>query len=93
MEPGRDGQPRLAAPFSEWMMGLPAGWVTDVPGIGRRQQLEMIGNGVHPQQAAAALVHLGVRELVADHGPPIVGVRDNLDPPGEQLAIGMDPDP
>jgi len=76
------------------MMGLPAGWVTDVPGITRRQQLEMIGNGVHPQQAAAALVHLGFRELAADlAGPPIVAVRDELNPPGEQLAIGLEVDP
>jgi DNA (cytosine-5)-methyltransferase 1 len=45
------------------MMGLPAGWVTDVPGITRNEQLKMLGNGVVPQQAAAALrtmlAHLG----------------------------------
>ncbi|QKW40393.1 DNA cytosine methyltransferase [Actinomadura sp. NAK00032] len=28
-EPGRDGRPRLSPPFVEWLMGLPAGWVTD----------------------------------------------------------------
>jgi DNA (cytosine-5)-methyltransferase 1 len=28
-EPGRDGRPRLSPAFVEWMMGLPAGWVTD----------------------------------------------------------------
>lgn len=28
-EPGRTGKPRLAPRFVEWMMGLPAGWVTD----------------------------------------------------------------
>jgi DNA (cytosine-5)-methyltransferase 1 len=37
------------------MMGLPAGWVTDVPGLTRNQQLKALGNGVVPQQAAAAL--------------------------------------
>jgi DNA (cytosine-5)-methyltransferase 1 len=37
------------------MMGLPAGWVTDVPGISRNAQLKMLGNGVVPQQAAAAI--------------------------------------
>jgi len=40
------------------MMGLSAGWVTDVPGISRNDQLKMLGNGVVPQQAAAALQHL-----------------------------------
>ncbi len=41
--------------FVEWMMGLPAGWVT-APEIGltRAQQLKAIGNGVVPQQAAYA---------------------------------------
>lgn len=39
-------------------MGLPAGWVTDVPGITRNDMLKMLGNGVVPQQAAAAIRHL-----------------------------------
>ena len=38
-----------------WMMGLPEGWVTDVPGLTVNDQLHVIGNGVCPQQAAAAL--------------------------------------
>jgi DNA (cytosine-5)-methyltransferase 1 len=37
------------------MMGLPAGHVTQVPGLTRNQQLKALGNGVVPQQAAAAL--------------------------------------
>jgi hypothetical protein len=37
------------------MMGLPAGWVTDVPGLTRNQMLKALGNGVVPQQAEAAL--------------------------------------
>jgi DNA (cytosine-5)-methyltransferase 1 len=49
---------RLAAPFAEWMMGLPAGWVTGVRGVSRREQLHAIGNGVVPQQAAAAVADL-----------------------------------
>lgn len=49
------GNPRLSARFAEWMMGLPDGWVTDVLGITRSQQLKALGNGVVPQQAAAAL--------------------------------------
>lgn len=52
---GRDGAHRLSPAFVEWMMGLPAGWVTDVPGVNRNAQLKALGNGVVPQQAAAAL--------------------------------------
>ena len=55
VEPGRGGKPRLAPGFAEWMMGLPAGWVTAVPGLSRNDQLHAIGNGVMPQQGAAAI--------------------------------------
>lgn len=54
-EPGRRGTPRLNVRFVEWMMCLPDGWVIDIPGISRRQQLTLLGNGVVPPQAAAAL--------------------------------------
>ncbi|MFI0481727.1 hypothetical protein [Actinomadura sp. 9N215] len=54
-EPGRDGKARLSPAFSEWMMGLPVGHVTSVPGLSRNAQLTAIGNGVVPQQAAHAL--------------------------------------
>lgn len=54
-EPGPKSGQRLSPRFVEWMMGLPAGWVTDVPGNTRNDQLRMLGNGVVPQQAAAAL--------------------------------------
>jgi DNA (cytosine-5)-methyltransferase 1 len=54
-EPGRGGKPRLAPFFVEWMMGLPAGWVTDVPGMSRNDQLKALGNGVVPRQAAVAM--------------------------------------
>jgi DNA (cytosine-5)-methyltransferase 1 len=60
-----NGGSRLNARFSEWMMGLPAGWVTDLVGkrntattITRGSALKMIGNGVVPQQAAAAISEL-----------------------------------
>ena len=48
-----DDRGRLNPPFSEWMMGYPAGWVTDIP-VKRTHQLRMIGNSVCPQQAALA---------------------------------------
>jgi DNA (cytosine-5)-methyltransferase 1 len=58
-EQGRNG-PRLSPLFVEWMQGLPAGWVTDVPNLGRNPQLTMLGNGVVPQCAAVAYTILGV---------------------------------
>ena len=42
----------------EWMMGLPSGWVTGVPGVSRREAGKALGNGVVPQQAVAAIRHL-----------------------------------
>jgi len=53
-EPGRTGQ-RLSPAFVEWLMGLPEGWVTGVPGLSRNAQLKALGNGVVPAQAAMAL--------------------------------------
>ncbi|WP_420034594.1 DNA cytosine methyltransferase [Streptomyces sp. cg28] len=50
-EPGTRGNRRLSPAFAEWMMGLPAGWVTAVPDIPRKEQLRIIGNGVVPRQA------------------------------------------
>lgn len=44
--------------FVEWMMGLPAGWVTDRSLYSERwyyYTIRMLGNGVVPQQAALAL--------------------------------------
>ncbi len=61
---GKDGNHRLSAEFTEWMMGLPAGWVTaDDLGLKRNDQLKACGNGVVPQQAELALRMLldGVR--------------------------------
>ena len=55
-EPG-ENRPRLAAKFVEFLMGLPDGHVTGV-GLTRPQELKALGNGVVPQQGAAALAHL-----------------------------------
>jgi DNA (cytosine-5)-methyltransferase 1 len=44
---------RLSPEFVSWMMGLPEGWVTG-RGLSRPEQLKCLGNGVVPQQAAAA---------------------------------------
>lgn len=58
-EPNTKGNPRLAAPFPEWMMFLPEGWVTSPEiGLTRPEQLKAIGNGVVPPQAFAAFRHL-----------------------------------
>ena len=57
-EPGPKGNPRLSARFVEWMQCLPEGWVTDVPGLSRSEQLALLGNGVVPAQGVAALRHL-----------------------------------
>lgn len=57
VEPGRT-RTRLSPAFVEWMMGLPAGWVTGVPGLSRTAQLKALGNGVVPQQVALALTLL-----------------------------------
>lgn len=51
---GKDGAHRLSALFTEWMMGLPEGWITGAD-VGRVAELKMAGNGVVPQQAAYAL--------------------------------------
>jgi DNA (cytosine-5)-methyltransferase 1 len=56
---GKDGNHRLSAKFTEWMMGLPDGHVTDPDiGITRNDQLKACGNGVVPQQAEFALRYL-----------------------------------
>ena len=56
-EPGTT-RPRLSAAFCEWMMGLPAGWVTDVPGITHTEALKALGNGVVPKQGTVAIRYL-----------------------------------
>jgi hypothetical protein len=51
---GQKGQHRLSSMFTEWMMGLPEGWITG-HGLHRKDEIKMAGNGVVPQQAVYAL--------------------------------------
>lgn len=53
----RNDKRRLNPQFVEWMMGLPDGWVTG-HGLSAAQELKMLGNGVVPQQAHAAITQL-----------------------------------
>lgn len=55
---GARGGRVLNPALPEWMMGLPAGWITSVPGLTRSQQLKLAGNGVVPRQAIAAYRYL-----------------------------------
>lgn len=64
----KSGKPVLRAEFSEWLMGLPAGHVTGVPGISRPEALRALGNGVVPQQAYAAY-----RILLQQHEEELCG--------------------
>lgn len=53
---GDNGKPKLNPIFSEWLMGLPEGWVTSPEiGLSYGRQLMILGNGVVPQQAEFAL--------------------------------------
>lgn len=54
-KPNGKGNPKLSDEFDEWLMGYPAGWITDVPGVTWNEALKACGNGVVPQQGAAAL--------------------------------------
>jgi DNA (cytosine-5)-methyltransferase 1 len=65
-EHGVWGQTRLSPQLSEWLMGLPAGFVTglDLP---YSAQMRILGNGVVPQQATAAL-QLLVRTAIDSMG-------------------------
>ena len=54
---GKDDAHRLSSEFTEWMMGLPAGWITGM-GLSRNEELKACGNGVVPQQAELALRNL-----------------------------------
>ena len=50
---GKNGNHRLNAEFTSWMMGYPTGWVTDI--LPRNPAIKACGNGVVPHQAFAAL--------------------------------------
>jgi len=60
---GKEGNYRLSSKFTEWMMGLPDGWITDI-GLKRNDELKACGNGVVPQQAELALSLLGIKEII-----------------------------
>lgn len=64
------GSSKLSPVFVEWMMGLPAGHVTGVPGLTVNDQLHALGNGVVPQQLAAAV------SMLLDYAP--AWLRENL---------------
>lgn len=51
---GKDGAHRLSSEFTEWMMGVPEGWITGC-GLSRNDELKACGNGVVPQQAELAI--------------------------------------
>jgi hypothetical protein len=60
---GKENNHRLSSKFTEWMMGLPEGWITDV-GLKRNEELKLAGNGVVPQQAELAL------KILLENTPP-----------------------
>lgn len=64
---GKDGAHRLSSKFTEWMMGLPEGWITDA-GLKRNDELKACGNGVVPQQAKLALQLLLTDSNIAQIG-------------------------
>lgn len=76
---GRNGRMRLSPVFEEWMMLLPAGYVTD-PDIGltRDEQVKAIGNMVCPPQAAhairAILTSLGDTVIWPDVAVDLTGI-------------------
>ena len=63
-----DQRGRLTPEFTEWMMGLPPGWVTAVPKIPRAAQLKALGNGVVPAQGAAAF------RILIDRAEPLARI-------------------
>lgn len=67
---GQRGRSVLSPPFVEHLMGLPVGWVTDLP-LPRTAQLRALGNGVVPQQAthAVSLLLADLAELLANGTP------------------------
>jgi DNA (cytosine-5)-methyltransferase 1 len=67
--PGRTGE-RLNPALPEFMMGLPEGWITDVPGLNRNAMLKLAGNGCVPQQ-----VELALRILLDRAGISLTGER------------------
>lgn len=61
------GKHRLSHYFTEFMQGLPLGWICDTPGVTPNESIRAAGNGVVTQQATAAL-----RDM-ARYVPPRLG--------------------
>jgi DNA (cytosine-5)-methyltransferase 1 len=61
---GRTGNRRITPAFTEWLMGLDEGWVTDVD-IPRAKQQIALGNGVIPRQAVEGYRRLLCSDLDA----------------------------
>jgi DNA (cytosine-5)-methyltransferase 1 len=55
---GQRGARVLAPELPEWMMGVPAGRITNTPDLSRNQKLRLAGNGVMPAQAEYAIREL-----------------------------------
>jgi hypothetical protein len=72
---GKEGAHRLSSAFTEWMMGVPEGWITNC-GLSRNDELKACGNGVVPQQAELAL-----RVLLQGITLPAGGGQVNLPTP------------
>jgi hypothetical protein len=72
---GKDGNHRLSSKFTEWMMGLPDGWITG-HGLKRNEELKLAGNGVVPQPSELAL-----RILLEGIPLPTTGKQVNLPTP------------
>jgi len=63
---GKENAHRLSSEFTEWMMGLEPGWITDC-GLTRNEELKAAGNGVVPQQAELALrILLAQTDFITD---------------------------
>ena len=69
VEPGKRSGQRLSAPFVEWMMDVPPGWVTAVPGLSRDAQLKILGNGVVPRHGALGLWLIAGRAVLLAPDP------------------------
>ncbi|GAA2031894.1 hypothetical protein GCM10009839_34900 [Catenulispora yoronensis] len=85
---GPRGGIKLSPRFCEWLMGLPDGWVTQVPGVSVNEQIAHIGNGVVPAQAYAAfkLLREARQQWEHDHGPAPAQptdepISDTIQPP------------
>ncbi len=69
-----DEKSRLSPAFVEWMMGFPAGWVTDLD-LSRTAQLKALGNAQQPQVAYAAFRLLADR--LHEHSWHVDTTRDD----------------